>query len=83
MSDAPIPTQHTGRMLDTVIIITVTVLGYIAALAWRDAAESAFETYYPEDSKGTKARLIYAAITTLAAVLVIVWIARVRTYRFY
>ena len=73
-----LPSHHTGRVMDTVIIIVVMVLGYVAALAWRDAAQSAFETYYPDDSNSFKARLIYAALATLTAVIVITWLARSR-----
>jgi hypothetical protein len=73
-----IPSHHTGRVMDTIVIIVVMVLGYVAALAWRDAAQSAFETYYPDDSNSVKARLIYAAIATLAAVIIITWLARLR-----
>ena len=71
-----LPSHHTGRVMDTVIIIVVMVLGYVAALAWRDAAQSAFETYYPDDSNSLRARLIYAALATLTAVVVITWLAR-------
>ena len=62
--------------MDTIIIIVVMVLGYVAALAWRDAAQEAFEVYYPNDAKSLKARLVYATIATLGAVVIITVLAR-------
>lgn len=73
-----LPMHHTGRPMDTVVIITVMVLGYVAALAWRDAAQEAFEVYYPNDAKSLKARVVYAAIATTGAVVIITMLARMR-----
>jgi len=64
--------------MDTIIIIVVMVLGYVAALAWRDASQTAFETYYPDDVNSLKARLIYATVATIAAIVIITVIAKMR-----
>lgn len=70
-------TKHSGDPRDTLIIITVAALSYIVALAWRDAAETAFDKYYPDDPFSVKARLIYAAIATIIVIIVIYLLARV------
>ncbi len=73
-------TKYTGKPMDTIIIIVVVVLGYIAAFAWRDAAKEAFERYYPEDANGDslKPRVIYATIATVVAIIAIMILARIK-----
>lgn len=59
-------------------IILIAVLTSVVALAWRDASQQAFETYYPDDAKSLKARVVYAMIATLIAVTVLVMMAKTK-----
>lgn len=71
-------TKHTGNPVDTILILSVSVMAFIVALAWRDLATQAFEEYYPEDATQLRAQFWYSVIATVTAVVVIFLIARIK-----
>ena len=71
-------TKHTGRPMDTIMILSVSVLAFIVALAWRDTTTQAFEEYYPDDATQLRAQLIYAVGVTVFTVIVIYLISRIK-----
>lgn len=70
-------TNYTGKPSDTLIIIASVVVGTITAFAWRDLADEVFEKYYNDDSDVIRKRLIYALISTIAAVLIILVLSKI------
>lgn len=63
-------TNYTGNPIDSILIITTIVVSTIAAFAWRDYSQSLFEKFFKK-SNPVKARLFYAIITTVIALVVI------------
>lgn len=54
----------------------VTALGLVAGLAWNDAIKSLIEYFFPQNQSGFQAKIAYASIITLVAVLVSVYLMR-------
>lgn len=73
-------TNYTGNPVDTIVIITTVVVSTIAAFAWRDYSESLFEKYFPKENP-SRARLLYAVIATVIALLGIYCLGKVADYR--
>lgn len=71
-------TKYTGDPIDTIVILAVSVVGLVVALAWRDAVSEAFDEYFPETSSRLSAMFAYAIISTIVAVIIILLIAKVR-----
>jgi len=70
-------TNYTGKPADTLIIITSVVVGTITAFAWRDLADEIFEKYYNDEAHVVRKRLYYAIFTTIAAVIIILFLSKV------
>lgn len=70
-------TNYTGKPIDTIIIITSIVVGTIAAFAWRDLVDEIFEKYYNDEADVIKKRLIYALVSTISAVIIIMILSKV------
>ena len=71
-------TKYTGDPVDTIVILAVSVVGFIVALSWRDAIGEAFDEYFPETGSRVSAAFAYAILSTIFAIVVILLIAKVR-----
>ena len=71
-------TKYTGDPVDTILILTVSVIGFIVALAWRDAIGEAFDEFFPETGSRVSAAFAYAILSTIFAIVIILLIAKVR-----
>lgn len=71
-------TKYTGDPIDTIVILVVSVVGFIVALAWRDAIGEAFDEYFPETGSRLSAAFAYAVLSSIFAVIIILLIAKVR-----
>ena len=69
--------RFSKEFLATVISLTTTALGFVAALAWNSAMTRAFERLDKGDE--IAALFIYAVAVTFVAVIVIVLLARLAT----
>lgn len=67
------------EVLDKMSALATAAFGLVAALAWNNAIQAVFKRYYPApDDPAAIAPLVgYAALVTLVAVLIIIWIGRV------
>lgn len=66
--------KYTDNPTEIIAILVVSAIGFIVALAWRDAASTAFEEFFPETESTLTPRIWYAVITTVAAIIII-WLA--------
>ncbi|MFS8159060.1 MAG: DUF5654 family protein [Candidatus Roizmanbacteria bacterium] len=71
-------TSHTGRPSDTLIILSISVLAFIVALAWRSASEQAFIEMFPKDHDKLKTKTLYAITMTVITIIVIYCISKCR-----
>lgn len=67
------------EVLDKMSALATAAFGLVAALAWNNAIQAVFKRWYPQpDDPGAILPLLaYAALVTVVAVLVILWIGRV------
>ena len=66
--------KYSDSPTEIVVILIVSAIGFIVALAWRDAATTVFEEVFPETKSTVTPRIWYAVITTVLAIIVI-WLA--------
>ena len=66
--------KYTDSPTEIITILIVSVFGFIVALAWRDAATTAFDEFFPETESSIAPRIWYAVIATVVAIIVI-WLA--------
>ena len=71
-------TKYTGDPRDSIMILTVTVLVFIVALAWRDTANRAFNEYFPDGVGIVQAQFWYALIATIITIIVIYIMSKMR-----
>lgn len=71
-------TKYTGDPIDTLLILTVSVVGLIVALAWRDAVSETFQEYFPDTGSRISASFAYAILATVFAIVIFLLIAKVR-----
>ena len=64
-----------NKVLETITALATTAFGLVAALAWNDAIQSIFKTYFGEQ-QGLVAKLWYALLVTLIVVLVTLWLGK-------
>ncbi len=69
-------TKFTDRPTEIVGILVVSAIGFIVALAWRDAATTVFSELFPDTESSITPRIWYAVITTIVAILVIWLVVR-------
>ena len=65
------------EFLDKSNYLLATSLGLVAALAWNEAVQSIFRTYYGNNGDTLNAKIVYAVVVTVIAVLVTLWISKV------
>lgn len=67
------------EVLDKMSALATAAFGLVAALAWNSAIQAAFKQWFPtpEGEPSLGPLLLYAAIVTLVAVGVIIWIGRI------
>jgi hypothetical protein len=53
--------------------------GFVAALAWNDAVQSLFATFFDPKDAGVFAKFLYAALVTLAITLITLKLSRYLT----
>lgn len=63
----------TGKVLETMTALATTAFGLVAALAWNDAIQTVFKTYFGEQS-GLVAKLWYATVVTFLVVVITLWL---------
>jgi hypothetical protein len=63
------------EVLDKMSALITAAFGLVAALAWNTAIQEAFNTYFPAGS-GLGAKLGYAVMVTLVAVVLVLYIGR-------
>jgi uncharacterized membrane protein YidH (DUF202 family) len=66
------------EVVDKMSALATAAFGLVAALAWNNAVQAVFKRYYPApDDPGAIWPLIgYAALVSIVAVLVMLWIGR-------
>ncbi len=65
-----------NQVVEKIAALATAAFGLVAALAWNAAIQEAFRMYFGEQSALT-GLLIYAAIVTVVAVAVTIWIGRI------
>ncbi len=63
-----------SEFVDKISTLSVAAFGLVAALAWNEAIQGVFKTYYGEAGNNI-AKIVYAIIVTSIAVLVTIWIS--------
>jgi Mn2+/Fe2+ NRAMP family transporter len=58
-----------GQVIDKVLTLVMSALGFVAALAWNDAIQTTFKTFFGEQSE-LWAKYIYAVILTTIVVII-------------
>lgn len=64
------------QVVDRISTLAIASLGLVAALAWDDSVKSIFQLIFPQAQSNVIAKLIYAFVVTLIAVLVTLFLAR-------
>lgn len=71
-------TKYTGHPIDTIIILVVTVIIFVVALAWRDLSVRIFNDMIDEENDNViQAQLIYAIIVSIIAIIVIYVLSKI------
>jgi len=68
------------EVIEKISYLITTAFGLIAALAWNDAIKAIFVQVFGE-AKTLWPLIIYAAIVTIIAIIVTIWIGRVTAKR--
>jgi uncharacterized membrane protein YjjP (DUF1212 family) len=72
--------RYSREFVATVISLLTTALGVVAALAWNSALTEFFQTAFRDSVRArVTALFLYAILVTVAAVLVIIALARLAT----
>jgi len=64
-----------NKVLETITALATTAFGLVAALAWNDAIQSIFKTYFGEQ-QGLIAKIWYAVLVTIIVVLITLWLGK-------
>jgi len=65
-----------GEIRERTVGYITAALGLVAGLAWNDAIKALIEYLFPLDNGSLPAKFIYAALVTVAVVLLTVYITR-------
>ncbi|HEX2021216.1 MAG TPA: DUF5654 family protein [Candidatus Thermoplasmatota archaeon] len=67
-----------AEVVEKMSSLATAALGLVAALAWNNAIQSLFKRWYsaPDDPNALGPLVAYAAVVTIVAVLLILWIGR-------
>lgn len=73
--------RQKGKILEKEIVgrtlgYIVGAFGLVAALAWNDVVQEAFASAFPSEQTSLLAKLVYAMVSTILALLVIVGFSR-------
>jgi hypothetical protein len=63
------------KVIDKILTLVMSALGFVAALAWNDAIQTTFQVIFGEQNK-IWAKFIYAIILTTIVVLVSIQLER-------
>ena len=81
MTDTPLQKTKKKRVAAEVREKTagyiVTAFGLVAGLAWNNAINSLIKYFFPLDSSGLIAQVIYAVIITIIVVILSNWLIRI------
>jgi len=64
-----------NRVIDKVLTLVMSALGFVAALAWNDAIQTTFNKFFGEQSE-LWAKYIYAVILTTIVVIISIQLDR-------
>ncbi len=64
-----------GKVIDKILTLVMSALGFVAALAWNDAIQTTFNTFFGKQSE-LWAKYIYAAVLTTIVVIVSIQLDR-------
>jgi len=64
------------QFMQTTAALMTAAFGMVAALAWNDAIQTMIKEFIASDSSGVWAKVVYALIVTIIAVIATVIIAR-------
>lgn len=65
-----------NQIFEKITTLALGAFGLVAALAWNDAIQSIFQTYFGPQ-QGVMAKLYYALTVTVIVVLITLWIGRI------
>lgn len=71
-------TNFTGDPIDTLIILSTLTIGIIVSFSWRDAVDRWMKERYTSDESNIQARFVYAVAATVAAVIIIYVVSRIK-----
>ena len=66
-----------GEVLEKLSALSTAAFGLVAALAWNSAIQAIFKEYFPV-AEGITAMVTYAVVVTIIAVLVSIYIGRLK-----
>lgn len=72
--------SFTAEVAAQLLGLATSALGLVAALAWNDAVQAAFQEYFPAAKKGITAKFTYAVLVSLLIVLVTINLTRLAHY---
>lgn len=67
--------QTTSKVFETMTTLATTAFGLVAALAWNDAIQSVFKTYFGEQ-QGMIAKVLYAVFVTIVVIMITLWLGK-------
>ena len=67
--------ETTNEIFDKIILLMMSAFSLVAALAWNDAVQTLFKTYFGEQS-GIIAKFLYAVVVTILVVVVTIWFGK-------
>lgn len=67
-----------GEVLEKISTLSTAAFGLVAALAWNSAIQALFKQYFPGTGEGSMAMLAYAVFVTVIAVLVSIYMGRLK-----
>ncbi len=63
----------TNQVLEKITMLATSAFGLVAALAWNDAIQAVFKTYFGEQST-LMAKVWYAFLVTIIVVVITLWL---------